>query len=212
MSSLILRQDAPQLALGNMSSLDFSNLQSLFQAGAQLASEQLSILFQMSFVLELTGLHTLPFAWLLQQISDDKRLQTSVRTQISGDLRGDLYLFLSRNSARNLAQTGLKQRGVGSLFLNPLEESVINEFTNILVNTFWLTFNDRLPLHWWLTPPSVLHHPVHALMSAEGLSTWERLSLLVEFHIVNTTYDLTLFFLPTGDDLDNFLSRLRGSE
>lgn len=212
MSMLSLRQDTPHLAFESINASDFSLLRSLLRDGAQRASEGLSLLFNTPLELEMTGLHTLPFAWLIQQMNDDKRFQTSVHSRLSGDIRGEFYLFLSRNTARNLAQTGLKQHGVGSLFLNPLEESVINELTNILINRLWLTFNERYAIRWWLTPPTVLHRPDNALISTGGVHAFERLALLVEFALVDTPCDLTLFFLPTGDDLDSFLVRLRESE
>lgn len=209
MSSLSLQQDTPYSGFDSMNTLDQTNIRCLFQDGAKNASENLSQLFGTSLSLELTGVHTLPFTWLVEQMDGDKRFQTGIQSRISGDIRGELFLFLSRNAARNIAQTGLKQRGIGSLFLNPLEESVINEFANIMINALWLTFNERVAIRWWLTPPAVLHRPDNALNDMGQQTSWERMVLLIEFALADSAYDLTLFFLPAANDLDGFVSRLR---
>ena len=209
MSSLSLQEATAYIPLPSIDPFDQSNLEETFREGACHCAQRLSQLFNTQLDMDLTKLHVIPFSWILGQIQEDQRFQTGVHCRVTGDIRGELYLFLSRKCARGLIQTGLKRGGFGSLFFSRLEESVLNEFTNIMINTFWQTLSQKFNVRWWLTPPATLNRPSHSLMLAGRIYSWERLVLLAEIITVKPRTDLTLFFLPAEDSFDLFLSQLR---
>jgi len=175
----------------------------LFKQSLDYSVRQLSRLFNTQLSFALINLQALPLALVLQQIEDDKRFQNGVHSQISGDLAGEMFLFFPRESAYRLVQLGLK-RSFNSPFLNRLEESVLNELTNILINSFWENFSRKLNTRWWFSPPATLHRPQNVLGRIVREKHPEGTVFLAEILIINTQTPLMLFFLPSQETLAKF--------
>lgn len=207
MSILTLRE-AAEFDLVQATSEDLDNLEMLYQHSSDLASQHLTDLIGTPFSIQLSGLTTIPFASIIEAVHHDQRFQTGIHSRITGDLRGELYLFFSKNSAHRLVQIGFKRKGLGSLFLNRLEESFLNEFANIFFNAFWQGFNEKIAIRWWLTPPKTLNRPGYALSLAHRVYARERLAFWANLSLVPTKSGSVLIFLPAEDSIESFLRYL----
>lgn len=201
MSIISVKKADCQLKVGD--SLSVPMFDNLFKQSMDYAVSQLSRLFNLDLSVALINLHSLSLSWILQQIEDDKRFQNAVHSRVSGDLTGEMFLFFPRESACRLVQLGLK-RSYNSLFLSRLEESVLNELTNILVNSFWENFCRKLDARWWISPPATLNRPLGLLSQYLREDILERIVFLAELQIVNTQTPLMLLFLPSQETLTLF--------
>lgn len=185
------------------------NLEALYLQCVDASSKALSVLIGSEVPVRLCGLGLVPFSEIPCLLQDDQRYQKGVHSKITGDLRGDIYLFFSRKSAHKLVQIGFKHKGLGSLFLNRLEESFLNEFVNILINAFWRIFNENIPVRWILTPPKTLNYPANTLNLANRVFARDCIAILADLALGASQVDAVLCFLPSKDSLDRFVGHLQ---
>ncbi|HEX2952661.1 MAG TPA: hypothetical protein VHR47_01595 [Bacillota bacterium] len=208
MSIITLREADLDFDPTRATSEDLANLETLYQRSSALASQHLTGLIGTNFSIQLSSLETQPFTSIIDAVHHDQRFQTGIHSRVTGDLRGELYLFFSKSSAHRLVQIGFKRKGFGSLFLNRLEESFLNEFANIFFNAFWQGFNEKIAIRWWLTPPKTLNRPGYALSLANRIYARERLAFLADLDLVETKTGSILIYLPAEDSIDAFLRYL----
>lgn len=208
MSILSVSEASPKLEPVQTPFEDLAALGELYQQGSILAAQHLTSLIGTTLSIQLSNLQILPFSTVTNAVHHDQRFQTGVHSRITGDIRGDIYLFFSKNSAHRLVQLGFKRKGLGSLFLSRLEESFLNEFANIFFNAFWQGFNEKAAIRWWLTPPKTLNRPGYALSLANRVYTQERPAFSADLNLVEPKSGSVLIFLPTEDCIEAFLRYL----
>lgn len=184
-------------------------LEKLYQAGVHSLSERFSFFFGRPFELKLTGFFFLPFTWLIKNLEHTTTLELGVHSRVTGDLKGELYLCFSRETALELISMEMKnRRPLHKFFLNKFDESLLSEITNILINTFWSTLHEELPTRWWLTPPSSFNNVLKSIQLASKIYSFDRRVLLAEISADHPEIKMDLIFIPSGESLDHFLKKL----
>ena len=186
-----------------------NKLEKLYQAGVRSLSQKLSSLFPHPIEMELTGFFFLPFSWLVQNLEHVPTAEMGFHSRVSGDLKGELYLCFSRETAMELISMEMKkQRTIRKFFLSKVDESFLSEITNILINTFWHSLHQELPTRWWLTPPCPIHNVLKSIQLASKIYSFDRRVLMAEITAYNPEFKMELIFIPVGESLNLFLSRL----
>lgn len=184
-------------------------LERLYQAGVHSLSERFSFFFGRPIELKLTGFFFLPFTWLIKNLEHTTTVELGVHSRVTGDLKGELYLCFSRETAMELVSMEIKnRRPIHKFFLSRFDESLLSEITNILINTFWSTLHEELPTRWWLTPPSSFNNVLKSIQLASKIYSFDRRVLLAEISADNPDLKMDLIFIPAGESLDNFLEKL----
>ncbi|NLY90903.1 MAG: hypothetical protein GX081_04765 [Firmicutes bacterium] len=184
-------------------------LEKLYQAGVGSLSQKLSSLFSHPFEMELTGFFFLPFSWLIQNLEHVPTAEMGFHSRVTGDLKGELYLCFSRETAMELVSIEMKkQRIIRKFFLSKIDESFLSEITNILINTFWHSLHQELPTRWWLTPPCPIHNVLKSIQLASKIYSFDRRVLMAEISAYNPEFKMELIFIPAGESLNLFLARL----
>ena len=186
-----------------------SILEKLYQTGVHYLSERFSFFFGQPFELKLTGFFFLPFTWLIKHLEHTTTVELGVHSRVTGDLKGELYLCFSRETALELLSMAMKnRRPLHKFFLNKFDESLLSEITNILINTFWSTLHEELPTRWWLTPPTSFDNVLKSIQLASKIYSFDRRVLLAEISADQPEIKMDLIFIPCGESLDHFLNKL----
>lgn len=186
-----------------------NKLEKLYQTGVHSLKYKLSSFFPQSIDLELTGFFFLPFSWLIQNLEHTPTAEIGFHSRVTGDLKGELYLCFSRETAMELVSLEMKRkRPFRKFFLNKIDESFLSELTNILINTFWHTLHKELPTRWWLTPPVMIQNVMKSIQLASKIYSFDRRVLLAEISAYRPSFKMELIFIPAGESLNHFLAKL----
>ena len=124
--------------------------------------------------MELTGFFFLPFSWLIQNLEHTPTAEIGFHSRVTGDLKGELYLCFSRETAMELISMEMKRkRTIRKFFLNKVDESFLSELTNILINTSWHS------LHEGTADPLVVNAPGHGPPKCPEINPTSRQDILL---------------------------------
>ena len=186
-----------------------SKLEKLYQTGVSSLSQKLSSFLPNPIELELTGFFFLPFSWLIQNLEHTPTAEMGFHSRVTGDLKGELYLCFSRETAMELVSMEMKKRRtIRKFFLSKVDESFLSEMTNIIINTFWSSLHEKLPTRWWLTPPSSINNVLKSIQLASKIYSFDRRVLMAEISAFRPEFKMELIFIPAGESLNNFLAKL----
>lgn len=186
-----------------------NKLEKLYQTGVYSLKQKLASFFPHPVEMELTGFFFLPFSWLIQNLEHTPTAEIGFHSRVTGDLKGELYLCFSRETAMELISMEMKRkRTIRKFFLNKVDESFLSELTNILINTFWHSLHEELPTRWWLTPPVMIQNVMKSIQLASKIYSFDRRVLLAEISAYRPDFKMELIFIPAGDSLNHFLAKL----
>lgn len=186
-----------------------NKLEKLYQTGVFSLKQKLASFFPHPVEMELTGFFFLPFSWLIQNLEHTPTAEIGFHSRVTGDLKGELYLCFSRETAMELISMEMKRkRTIRKFFLNKVDESFLSELTNILINTFWHSLHEELPTRWWLTPPVMVQNVMKSIQLASKIYSFDRRVLLAEISAYRPDFKMELIFIPAGDSLNHFLAKL----
>jgi CheY-specific phosphatase CheX len=186
-----------------------NKLEKLYQTGVYSLKQKLASFFPHPVEMELTGFFFLPFSWLIQNLEHTPTAEIGFHSRVTGDLKGELYLCFSRETAMELISMEMKRkRTIRKFFLNKVDESFLSELTNILINTFWHSLHEELPTRWWLTPPVMVQNVMKSIQLASKIYSFDRRVLLAEISAYRPDFKMELIFIPAGDSLNHFLAKL----
>lgn len=186
-----------------------NKLEKLYQTGVYSLKQKLSSFFPHPVEMELTGFFFLPFSWLVQNLEHTPTAELGFHSRVTGELKGELYLCFSRETAMELISLEMKRkRPVRKFFLNKVDESFLSELTNILINTFWHSLHTKLATRWWLTPPVMIQNVLKSIQLASKIYSFDRRVLLAEISAYRPDFKMELIFIPVGDNLNHFLAKL----
>ncbi|HEY8391338.1 MAG TPA: hypothetical protein VIL83_01245 [Capillibacterium sp.] len=186
-----------------------NKLEKLYQEGVRCLGQKLSSFLARPVEMELTGFFFLPFSWLLQNLAHVPTAEMGFHSRVTGDLKGELYLCFSRETAMELVRMEMKQKwSISKFFLSKIDESFLSEITNIFINTFWQSLHQELPTRWWLTPPCPIHNVLKSIQLASKIYSFDRRVLMAEISADNPEFKMELIFIPAGESLNTFLARL----
>lgn len=196
--------------LSNKPGID--KLEKLYRNGVLSASEQLSLFFSRPLEISLTGFFFLPLSWLITNLEHNPSAELGVHSRVTGDIKGELYLCFSRDTAMKLVGMGLrKRRTIRKFFLSKLDESLLSEITNILINTFWNSIHENIPTRWWLTPPVSINSVLKSIKLASKIYSLDRHVLMAEFSVFQPEFKMQLILIPAGESFNTFLNRLNSN-
>lgn len=186
-----------------------NRLEKLYQTGVLALKQKLSSFFPYPIEMELTGFFFLPFSWLIQNLEHTPTAEVGFHSRVTGELKGELYLCFSRETAMELISLEMKRkRAIRKFFLNKVDESFLSEMTNILFNTFWHSLHEGLQTRWWLTPPSMIQNVLKSIQLASKIYSFDRRVLLAEISAYHPDFKMELIFIPAGESLNHFLTQL----
>jgi chemotaxis protein CheY-P-specific phosphatase CheC len=186
-----------------------NQLEKLYQFGVSSLRQKMAFFFPHPVDMELTGFFFLPFSWLIQNLEHTPTAEIGFHSRVTGDLKGELYLCYSRETAMELISLGMqKKRAIRKFFLTKFEESFLSELTNILINTFWHSLQNELPTRWWLTPPRSIPNVLKSIQLASKIYSLDRRVLMAEISAGNPNLKMELIFIPAGESLNTFLAKL----
>lgn len=186
-----------------------SKLESLYRKGTRLIGEKLSLFYLKELKTELSGFSFLPFPWLMRHIEQVNPLEQGAHSRISGNVRGELYLRFPAETGSKLVRLGMKTWGFKRVFFTRrVQESILTETMNLLINTFWATLQERVPIQWTLTPPVPVASISKSLKLASKIYSSDHSVLWAEIS-VQPDLKMELIFIPTEDALNSFLLNLQ---
>ncbi|NLC52389.1 MAG: chemotaxis protein CheX [Firmicutes bacterium] len=186
-----------------------NKLEKLYQSGVQSLKHKLSSFFPYPVETELTGFFFLPFSWLIQNLEHTPTAEIGFHSRVTGDLKGELYLCFSRETAMELVSMEMKRnRTIHKHFQNKVDESFLSELTNILIHTFWHSLHEELTTRWWLTPPVMIQNLLKSIQLASKIYSFDRRVLLAEISAYRPNFKMELIFIPAGGSLNHFLAKL----
>lgn len=209
-SNLSLQLEEPMLNQSYYPNKEaLSKLESLYRKGTHLMGEKLSLFYLKELKTELSGFFFLPFPWLMRHIAQVNPLEQGAHSRISGDVRGELYLRFPAETGSKLVRLGMKTWGFKRVFFTRrVQESILTETMNLLINTFWATLQERVPIQWTLTPPVPVASISKSLKLASKIYSSDHSVLWAEIS-VQPDLKMELIFIPTEDALDSFLLNLQ---
>lgn len=142
-------------------------LRYISQRAMQRAAEMFSRLLKQPVTIEVQD------AWLIDKDSPVLLPQTAgigVKLDVSGDIGGQLLLFLGEDSARWLAEQLLGQPVPGDLLSEP-SHSTLREIGNIVASAFLASFDDQLGLRSLPSPPTLASGYLGELVDAHQSAT-----------------------------------------
>lgn len=185
-----------------------AKLESLYRKGTHVMGEKLSLFYLRELRAELSGFFFLPFPWLMRQIEEADPVEQGAHSRISGDIRGELYLRFPAETGSKLIRLGMKSWGFRRvLFTKKIQESILTETMNLLINTFWATLQERIPIHWALTPPVPVASISKSLKLASKIYSSDHSVLWAEIS-VQPDLKMDLIFIPMENALSSFLLSL----
>ncbi|NLM37139.1 MAG: hypothetical protein GX202_03315 [Firmicutes bacterium] len=186
-----------------------NKLEKLYQTSVHSLQDKLSSFFPQPIDMELTGFFFLPFSWLLQNLEHTPIAEVGFHSRVTGDLKGELYLCFSRETAMELANMKMKRkRPFRKFYLNKADESFLSELTNILFSTFWHALHEELSTRWWLTPSVMVQNVMKSIQLASKVYSNDRRVLLAEISAHQPSFKMELIFIPAGESLNHFLAKL----
>ena len=186
-----------------------NKLEKLYQSAVYSLAQKMTAFFPRPVEMELTGFFFLPFSWLINNLEHTPTAEMGFHSRVTGDLKGELYLCFSRETAMELISLEMrKKRAIRKFFLTKFDESFLSELTNILINTFWHALHEELPTKWWLTPPCSIPNVLKSIQLAGKIYSLDRRVLMAEISAHNPDFKMELIFIPAGESLNAFLAKL----
>ncbi len=184
-------------------------LEKLYRKGVLSVGKQLSLFFSRPLEFNLTGFFFLPLSWLITNLEHTPSAEFGVHSRVTGDIKGELYLCFSRDTAMKLVTMGInKRRTVRKFFLSKLDESLLSEITNILINTFWSSIHEKIHTRWWLTPPVSINSVLKSIRLASKIYSLDRHVLMAEISVFKPDLKMELILIPAGESLNTYLAKL----
>lgn len=184
-------------------------LESLYRKGAHLIGEKLSLFYLRELKTDLSGFFFLPFPWLMRQIEQMNPVEQGAHARIFGDIKGELYLRFPGETGTELVRLGMKNWGIKrAFFTKNVQESILTETMNLLINTFWFTLQEKIPIRWSLTPPVSVPSLARSLRLASKIYSPDHSVLFAEI-LIQPNLKMELIFIPLEDALSSFLYNLQ---
>ena len=188
--------------------LQIDGLKELINIGGGHAGTSLSKLLQQPIDMRVPEVEILAYEDLYQQImAEDKEVHVVI-SQIEGAFRGIFLFVLTDESAAKLRQLMIQESDPSE----ELKQSVINELTNILTNSFLIAIGQLLETQLSASLPSASYDFFGAAISSIylAMAQYDEQVMVIrnEFVYAKETLEASLFLIPEIGVLENIFDSL----